>query len=456
MMELSRIPIRAISILFLIFLPFFLYLDDALGENGQDGFESPEVPVTRAEITQKALENNPSIVIYASEFSSKNEEIGIKKATYYPQIALNLDELFLNSPVVGISLPNETGIPLTLFNPTLNQEISGFGKRKNEVLAARLAKRSARWSLEEARLNVVWNAEIAFDHLAMVQHLLNAAKKNEKAAKIHLDSEEKRLSKGLAILPDVTQAKVYWETASYAVMTLSNELRKAQTDLGYSMGASRFSAFHAVEKGERENIPEDPNTLIAYALDHRPLIKSLESLDDRRNALIKRAYDENLPTLSAFANGLFLYGVPPGISGAPPGSGLFLPTYQTGITLSVPIFTGMKILHETQSERDKLRGERAKTRLARIRVIRNVRKAWFDLKTQEKKIALDEAKRENARINRNMVEKSFQKGLVDSVTRIQSQAQYLSAQEELIADRYRYKMIQDEEGRQIGLLPTNK
>ena len=167
MRELSRMPIRAISILFLIFLPFFLCLDDALGENGQDGLESPEVPVTRAEITQKALENNPSIVIYASEFSSKNEEIGIKKATYYPQIAMNLDELFLNSPVVGISLPNETGIPLTLFNPTLNQEISGFGKRKNDVLAARLAKRSARWSLEEARLNVVWNAEIAFDRFIM-------------------------------------------------------------------------------------------------------------------------------------------------------------------------------------------------------------------------------------------------------------------------------------------------
>ncbi|EQD81144.1 hypothetical protein B1A_00138 [mine drainage metagenome] len=53
-----------------------------------------------------------------------------------------------------------------------------------------------------------------------------------------------------------------------------------------------------------------------------------------------------------------------------------------------------------------------------------------------------------------MVEKSFKRGLVDSVTRIQAQAQYLSSQEELIADKYRYRIIQDEEGRQIGLLPV--
>jgi len=453
MKDRSWRSILAFSFFFLLTL---LPLKMAMGENSPEELDGPQVPITRAQVIKKALGNNPSIVIFASEFDSKNEEIGIKKATYYPQISLNLDELFLNTPVAGLSLPNETGIPLTLFNPTLNQEISGFGKRRNEVLAARLARRSALWSLKEARLNVVWDAEIAFDNLAMYQHLLNAAKKNDKAAGIHLASEEKRLSKGLAILPDVTQAKVYFETASYAVMTLSNDIRKAQTDLGYAMGGSTFSAFYAVEKGERKNIPKASNALIAYALDHRPLIKSLEKLDERRNALIKRAYDENLPTLSAFADGLFIYGVPPSISGAPPGSGLFLPTYQTGITLSVPIFTGMKILHETQSEKDKLRGERAKTRLARIRVIRNVRKAWFDLKTQKKKIILDEARLENARVNQKMVEKSFKRGLVDSVTRIQAQAQYLSAQEELIADRYRYKMIQDEEGRQIGLLPDSQ
>ncbi len=451
--RLSGLPLMVFP---LLLLSFFTPGPVAGAQSPEEFNDGATIPITRAQVARKALENNPSIVIYASEFDSKNEEIGIKRATYYPQISLELDELFVNTPVVGVSLPNETGIPFTLFNPSLNQEISGFGKRHNEVLAARLAKRSARWSLKEAQLNVVWDAEIAFDNLAMYQHLLKAALKNEKAARIHLSSEEKRLSRGLAILPDVTQARVYLETASYAVMTIRNDIRKAQTDLGYAMGSSTFSAFHAVEKGERNNIPRDPEALIAYALDHRPLIRSLEDLNERRSALIKRAYDENLPTLSAFANGLFVYGIPPSISGAPPNSGLFLPTYQTGITLSVPIFTGMKILHETQSEKDKLRGEKAKTRLARIRVIRNVRKAWFDLKTQNKKIILDESRLENARINKNMIEKSFKRGLVDSVTRIQAQAQYLSARESLIADRYRYKMIQDEEGRQIGLLPDGK
>ncbi len=426
------------------------------GQTGTNDFDGPETPVTRDQVIRIALKNNPSIAIVASEYSSKNEEVGVRRATYYPQISLNLDELFLNSPVVGISLPNETGIPLTLLNPTINQEITGFGKRRNEVLAARLARKSAKWSLDEARLNVVWDALIAFDNLAMYQHLHQAAIKNEQAARRHLEREQLRLARGLAIVPDVTEAKVYWETASLAVITISNRLRKAQTDLGYEMGKSGFLPFKAVEKNDRINLSMDPDMLVSYALDHRPMIQSFEALDRRRKALVNHAYEENLPTLSAFANGLFLYGVPPGISGAPPGSGLFLPTYQTGVTLSVPLFTGMKIAHETQSQKDKLREEEARTRLARIRVIRNVRKAWFDIKTQEKKISLDDARVENARVNREMIEKSFDRGLVDSVARIQAQAQYISAEEGLIADRYRLRMIKDEEARQIGLLPEAK
>ena len=308
--------------------------------------------------------------------------------------------------------------------------------------------------LKDPVSDVVWTAGISFERLAMYQHLLEAARENERAAKVHLEQEKRRLKKGLAIWPDVTKAELYWQKSVMAVVQIRDELHKAQADLGFAMGMQSFVPFLAVGEKASTLFPSESERLVQFALEHRPLLQAYERNDESQESLVKNTFDKHLPSLSAFATGFLLYGVPPSVSGAPSTYGLFLPTYQMGIALSVPIFQGMKIIHETQSERAKYRSDLAETRLARIRVTRNVRKVWFDLRTQEQTVRLNRARLDNAQANRDLIEKKYDRGLVDIVMLIEAQSEYISAKENLIAAHYRYRMISDELQRQMGLMPS--
>ncbi len=441
--------------LFLILAISFEILDPSKSFAVQ-GLSGPVVPITRDEVYSRALKNNPEIDLQASEYASQSEEVGIRKATYFPQINLSVEQLYLNTPLLGFVFPNEEGLAPEAILPSLTQEIYDFGRRHNSVRAARLGRQSARWNLSEARLAVVWKAAIAFDQLSMFQHLLASAIENEQSARVHLEQTKLRLNKGLAIWPDVTEAKVYWQKSRLQLVQVQNEIHKSQAELGYELGERHFALYQAVGKVSSQSLPVDADKLTQFALLHRPLLLALDKKDEQREVLVQRAFDEHLPKISLFANGLLLYGVPPNITGAPPNSGLFLPAYQTGIGLSVPIFTGMRIHHQTEKAREEYRKEKAETRLARIRVVRNVRKAVFSLETQEKKVKLDSLELENATANRDMVEKSYRRGLVDGVTRIRAQSEYVTAQEALIADRYRQLIIQDALSWQIGVMPVSR
>lgn len=413
------------------------------------------LPVTREEVMREALKNNPGIVVQANRFSAAKEEVGIRRATYFPQISLDLAQLYLNSPLLGVSFPNEAPLAPEAILPSFNQEIFEFGRRKNQVRAAVLNRQARRWMLEEARLSVVWKAAMAFDQLSMYQHLLRAALENEKSARRHLDRTRLRLQKGLAIYPDLTQARVYWQKSRLQVVQIVNNVHKAQADLVYATGHEKFRVYRALEGSRQEMLPRDPDVLVETAMGQRPLLIALRKRNREKQVLVNRTFDEHLPRLSLFGTGLLIYGLPPGITGTPPSSGLFFPGFQSGLMLHIPIFSGMSVVHETERAKARFRKEIADTRLAEIRVARNVRKAWFNLETQRKKVELDQTEVENATVNREMVKKSYDKGLVDSVTLIQAQAEYVSSRETLIADRFRLKMILDEIEWQVGVWPAS-
>ena len=94
--------------------------------------------------------------------------------------------------------------------------------------------------------------------------------------------------------------------------------------------------------------------------------------------------------------------------------------------------------------------ESEKTRLVRLRVIRNVRKIYDDLETQKEALSLDQARYDHARENLGLVERRFSRGLVDGVTAVDAETEVLTSRERLIADRFRLSMIEDELDREIG------
>ena len=96
------------------------------------------------------------------------------------------------------------------------------------------------------------------------------------------------------------------------------------------------------------------------------------------------------------------------------------------------------------------RRESEKTRLVRLGIIRNIRKFYDDLITQQETVALDQARYDHAKENARLVEKRFDKGLLDGVTAVDAETELLTSREQLIADQFRFEMIREGLDREMG------
>ncbi len=411
------------------------------------------VEIDRETVVKTALASHPLVRMAVDRTRAQDEGVGAALADYYPHLTLSIDQLFLNSAFVGGVFPDYQPIAPELLNPTLTQEITDFGRRHYRVSAARNRLESRRQELAEARLSVVYRARVAFDQLAMFEHLLIAAKKGVEDATLHYRQAALRLSSGFGVVTDVTMARLLLEKTRLAEIRTENSLRKAQADLAYAMGQE--SGLYRTKAGPPSaSSPFSLSGSMAYAMAHRPLLLAAQARDREAHNRVDEVRTRNYPHLSLFAQGYLLWGVPATISGAPAGTGLFLPTFQSGVALTLPIFLGGEIAHETQRARMESRRESEKTRLVRIRIARNIRKLVLDMKTQEETLSLDERRFDNARVNLALVEKRFARGLVDGVTALDAQTELIASRERLVADRYRLAMIQDaldrETGRRVG------
>ena len=411
------------------------------------------VEIDRETVVKTALASHPLVRMAVDRTRAQDEGVGAALADYYPHLTLSIDQLFLNSAFVGGVFPDYQPIAPELLNPTLTQEITDFGRRHYRVSAARNRLESRRQELAEARLSVVYRARVAFDQLAMFEHLLIAAKKGVEDATLHYRQAALRLSSGFGVVTDVTMARLLLEKTRLAEIRTENSLRKAQADLAYAMGQE--SGLYRTKAGPPSaSSPFSLSGSMAYAMAHRPLLLAAQARDREGHNRVDEVRTRNYPHLSLFAQGYLLWGVPATISGAPAGTGLFLPTFQSGVALTLPIFLGGEIAHETQRARMESRRESEKTRLVRIRIARNIRKLVLDMKTQEETLSLDERRFDNARVNLALVEKRFARGLVDGVTALDAQTELIASRERLVADRYRLAMIQDaldrETGRRVG------
>ena len=412
--------------------------------------ENSGILVTRETVVHNALTSHPLVAMALDRILSESEQVGVARSDYLPHVSVSLNQLFLNTAFAGGVFPNFEPIAPELLNPTLSQDITAFGRRHYKVKRERDLLEARKEDLLEARLTVIYHADVAYDQLAMFEHLLAGARKNEADAALHYRMAQERLAKGLGVVTDVTLARVLWEKTRLSLVQERNALNKAQADLVYAMGQEKMAPYRT-DGIPTISLPSMPlEEMIEYALRHRPLLLSAIDQDRESEDRVAEIQTRSYPHLSLFAQGLIFWGVPPYISGAPAGSGLFLPTFQSGVVMTIPLFVGGAITHAAERARMISRRESEKTRLVRLGIIRNIRKFYDDLITQQETVALDRARYDHAKENARLVEKRFDKGLLDGVTAVDAETELLTSREQLIADQFRFEMIREGLDREMG------
>gem|GEM_PF-1969109 len=428
--RIGPIVVTGFFVLFFGFLglvpPPFAFADD------------PPRTVTLDAAVMKALSTRPDLKAEMDRVRSAREQVGQARAGYYPQVSASLQTIYGNSLFGFFLFQGYQYADLNLLTFTLTQTLLDFGKTGSQVKSSRFGWLAEKDREQELMSRTIRDAESAYFTLLADQHQVLADEKSLEDARLQLERARLRHVTGAGIILDVTRARVNVESARLALIRSRDKAKSDSLDLAQVMGIRRnvFLVAQEVDRDPNLVASPDPDRDLPVALSHRPEWKEANDNVQAAGANLKFAKSQNYPSVNALIQS-FTATIP---SGALPFT--YIPnnqpysTFNFGGVLSVPIFEGGYMVHQTARARSDLAASIDTRRSVRIQIGTDLRKAALDI--QDAREQLDEAvtEEENARKNDILVEKAYRMGQVQSVDVMDAQTELRQARESVIRARY--------------------
>jgi outer membrane protein len=398
----------------------------------------PAQEVTLSQAVERALAARPDLKAEAARVRSARESVGQSRAADYPQLSASFQTLYGNSLFGFFLFPNYNYEDLNLLTVTLTQNLLDFGKTGSQIDQSRWSYRA-----EEARRQTLWlstirDAESDYFTLLADQHQVLADKKSLEDATLQLARARLRYATGTGIVLDVTRARVNVEAARLALIRSRDQVRTDAVNLAQVMGLEKNVRLVA------QDVEHDPNTLespdpdrdLPVALSHRPEWKEARANVEAARAGLKNARSQNYPSLNALFQS-FTATLP---RGALPFT--YIPnnspysTFNFGGILTVPIFEGGYMIHQTARARSDLLTAIDTRESVRLQVSADLRKAAIAISDARQQLEEARAEEENARKNDTLVEEAYRQGQVQSVDVMDAQTALRQARESVIRARY--------------------
>lgn len=219
----------------------------------------------------------------------------------------------------------------------MQQSLFNFGSYK-ALEGARAQDRAGGFTLEAAGQNLITRTSAAYFNVLVQLETLSAAEAAETALKKQFDFASKRLEVGLAPITDVYEARAQYDGARANTLLARNAAQDAYQAL--------LEITHA-PSGNLKGLPDDfkpalttdkgADAWVANALANNPTLKAQQASLDAAESSVATARAGHLPTLGLQASyGKAITGLyDPAFIGANKAS------TSVGLTLSIPIFSGM-------------------------------------------------------------------------------------------------------------------
>ena len=270
-------------------------------------------PLTLAEITDIALQNNPATRKAWSEARAASAQVSQAEGYFMPT-------------VTGIAQVNRGGMgsdaamlhsDYLSYGPgvQVNYLIFNFGGgRQAAVEQALQTVYAANFSFNSALQGAVLNAQLAYHGVIGAQAAVEASTSGVTDAETVLDAARTRLNAGLGVELDVLQAQAGLDQARYTLADAQGRLASARGLLAQAMALPADTPIQiAAPNGELPvELPEtDMRRLTDEALAHRPDIAALRASRAARDANVKVTGSPSWPSLyfngSAFRNNFDTY-----------------------------------------------------------------------------------------------------------------------------------------------------
>jgi len=332
-----------------------------------------------------AERNHPETRVAWERARQAAKAVGLDESAYYPYLAAS----------AAADYQHELGLLTTVFpangfaeDATLDLKwlLFDFGGRRAGVASAREQLMMANMGFNATHQKIVFLVTKSFYDFNTARELAGVDESAQQAAETVREAAQARFDNGLATKPEVLQAEQQSAQAAYDLEAARGALSDAQVALVNSLGILPSTPLRVATVPEKKfaDDPEDSlDELIDRALAQRPdLVAKLASLRASQ-AEVRQARSAYYPKISLAANGgwskldVNAYDSP--------YFGNSKPTYGVGVEIELPLFDGFARANKLRIAQSKLRAAESDLTDTRNEAVREVWKAYTDLKTALRK-----------------------------------------------------------------------
>ncbi|MGC8500065.1 MAG: TolC family protein [Leptospirillia bacterium] len=381
----------------------------------------------------EALLRRPTLKAATDSVLLSKAQIGAARSGYLPTLQASYSDTVGNSIFGFFLIPGYQYANYDLLTVALTQTVYDFGRVHSQMRQSRHQLEAAKAQSRREAQRVIRDVETAYYALLKAQHRVLSARQSVVDASSHLSQARARLSAGVGLRLDVTQAKVNIESARLDLIHEETLRRKAQVDLGRAIGFRKKRPFVAVSSGETPTIPSlrDGSDLDRLLENHPELQVDAENVRQKKAAL-DAVKDQNYPSIVGSAQ-YYLAQISVPLFGLPtqPYS-----TVNVGGVLNIPILSGGLTTSQIHEARADMHRTMHQAEDDRLRILASVRDAALDVQEADERLRETKTALENARENDRQVEASYRAGTAHSVDVVDAETALRRARVEVDSARF--------------------
>jgi outer membrane protein TolC len=411
------------------------------------------VTLTIDQAISQALANQPLIQQAQAAVEAAQARVGQANSTYYPFVSgsasydLLSDQAFEISALLplqqlGIQVPANIAaylntpfslVPINAwdFHIGLNQVIFQFGKRGVQVRLAESGLAAAQIGVEQIRMSLAFQAAQGFYSVLFLTGQLSAIDEQLANLQEHLTATQAKAQAGSATKYDELATEVRISTLQSERIDAQNQLDKQTIAFKQLLGIPEptpveLSGGFAADA----NGLSDEQALIDAAMVQRPEVRQAVETERAAELSQRLATMNGWPTISGHAEVGYKNGILPDINTP-------VLNWVAGVQVSVPIFEGFLISHQSEEATKKLLSARENTLAAKRMVTTQVLQALEDVNTGRDQVQSAQTQLQQAKDMLEVVKLQYDLGMLTNLEYLDAQAALERAQLGSLLSQYR-------------------
>jgi outer membrane protein TolC len=367
-----------------------------------------------------ALQNNSLMKASALGVEAAQARVRLAAAAYLPKLSFDHTITRGNNPVYvfGSLLTQrrftQENFALDRLNvpPPLNnfqnrfsatQSVYDFGRTSSRVTQSRLGSRLSENELEATRSSLIFRVVKSYHEALLAREMVRVAESAVRSAQAAEDDARSRLKAGVSLESDLLSVQVHRAGQEEEMLKASTQLRLAESALSFELGVPLERQFILLQQLAPLKVDTtDLAGLQAAALQNRPDFRQSQLASQSQEMAVKAAKSEFLPAVSLFGS----WETDDQSFASRAGN-----NWLAGVNLHFNLFNGRAdaaALAESRFQRQ--RASAMQEQMAQM-IRLQVQKAFLDLETAARRIAVSEQAVTQAEESVRIIRNRYKEGL---------------------------------------------